>query len=332
MVISLSTNVDLQNYEQRIDDIVKYMNPLGIEIFSLPQNYLNKWQLELPDKSEPNNFNLLSKELAKDIGKKFKKYGIHRIQYHYPWQKSLLDMGGCDIALTIQFCDIILEESKADQLTINYHNVLKYPIPSKAESLSGKDRENILGMLKQQAIMSKYIKEQFKSNCLLIVENNPAVSIDHDIKTGEDIIDNIDLVAEDYINRKGIDGTTLDYAHAWSVVGYFNGDKKYSNLEWCRKQYGIPKSAESLEKFVKKVSTKIKWLHLGDEPNPYVHSGSHIGDGKIDFNECAKLMYKYLTEDIVVTIEVKDGHTKEGFKRIVEYDFPYLKNLLKNKL
>ena len=128
MKISLSTNVDLQNYEKRIEDIVKHMNPLGIEIFSLSQNYANISQLELPDKQE-SKYPLLSKQLAKDIGKRFKKHGIHKIQYHYPVNKTILDMNGHDIGLTIQFCNIILEESCSDQLTINYHNVWKYPTP-----------------------------------------------------------------------------------------------------------------------------------------------------------------------------------------------------------
>lgn len=328
--ISLTTNVDLQNYEKRIDDIVRYMNPLGIEIFSLPQNYANRYQLELPDRQDSDRFALLSKELAKGIGRKFKKHGIHRVQYHYPWQKTLLDMDGHNLALTIQFGDIILEESGVDQLTINYHNVLKYPTPSMVKGFDGSYREDIHGMLETQTVLVRQIRDQFKSPCLLIVENNPAVSIDYDKKTGEGILDNVDLVAEDYIGRRGIDGTNLDYSHAWTVVEYFKGDKKYSNLEWCRRQYGgVPESAKSMENFVREVAPKVRWLHLSDEPHPYTHSSSHIGDGEIDFRECARLLDEYLTNNdiVVATIEVKDGHTPEGFKKIIEHDFPCLSKI-----
>jgi len=328
MAISLSTNVDLQNYDSRTGVIVKHMNPFGIEIFSLPQNYTSDYELYLPDQADSRGrFNVLSKGLARDIGRRFKRHGIHRVQYHYPWQKSTLDMNGHDFALTMGFCDIILAESGAEQLTINYHNVMKYPTPSRVSELSGSFRREIHDMLETQTKLIKQIRNQSGSHCFLIVENNPAVSSDSDGKTCEGIIDNVDLVPEDYIIRKGINGTTLDYSHAWTVVKYFQGNVKSPNLEWCRRQYrGVPRSARSLEKFVQAVAPATRWLHLSDEPHPYTHSGSHIGDGKIDFQECARLLNEHLEDDdIVATIEVKDGHTPEGFKRVIEHDFPFLK-------
>ena len=143
-----------------------------------------------------------------------------------------------------------------------------------------------------------------------------------------------DLVAEDYFDRDGIDGTNLDYSHAWSVVEYFMGGEKYPNLEWCRRQYqGVPPSAASIGDFVQRVSPKVRWVHLSDEPHPYTHSGSHMGDGKIDFEECARLLNECTGDEVVVaTIEVKDGHTPDGFKRIVEHDFPYLSKIFGSSL
>ena len=325
--VSLSTNVDLQNYGDRIGEIVRYMNPLGIEIFSKPENYKPEYLMDLPEKSASyGNFTTISKQLAKNIGNKLR--GIKRIQFHYPWQKTLLDMDGNDFAQTIKFCDIILEESGAEQLTINYHNVLKYPSPSFVENLKGSEREDVMKKQETDAKYAKWIKENLKSPCLLIVENNPAVSADEDKKTGEQILDNVDLVAEDYIERDGIDGTNLDYSHAWTVAGYFSGDKKYPNLEWCRRQYeGVPESAKSIENFVKTVAPKIKWIHLSDEPHPYTHSGMHLGEGATDFHECTRLLDKYLADEVVATIEVKNGHTQEGFKKIIEHDFPFLRKI-----
>jgi hypothetical protein len=174
------------------------------------------------------------------------------------------------------------------------------------------------------------------------VENNPAVSIDDDKKTGEKIVDVFDLVVEDYIGREGLDGMTLDYSHAWCVVDYFKRDlSKPSdtksdpiwnepswNMEWCRRQYnGVPRSAQSIENYVKKASHFIKWVHIGDEPNAFSHDGRHIGEWNINFKECMELLEEHLTKETPATIEVKDGHTDAGFKRILEHDYPVLKEL-----
>jgi hypothetical protein len=333
MAISLSANVNLQNYREKIPKIAKLMKPVGIEIYSLPENYPNNYQLKLPDRQEFNNqgknrFSLLSERLANDIGRVLKQCGIRKLQYHYPWQKMLLNMNGHDLGLTVQFCDIILEKSGAEQMTINYHNVLKYPVPSVVKKLDGEFRNNILKMLEVQTRIAQKIKKQFGSRCLLIIENNSAAFTECDKSTGEKLFSsNVDFVAEDYINREGVEGTNLDYSHAWNVISCFNGNKKYPHLQWCRRQYGrTPESAGSMENFVRNVASKIKWIHICDEL-PYTHSGSHIGDGKIDFEECARLLNNYLEEEIVATIEVSDSHTPDGFKRILQHDFPFLKKI-----
>lgn len=54
------------------------------------------------------------------------------------------------------------------------------------------------------------------------------------------------------------------------------------------------------------------------------HLGLHIGEGNIDFEECAELLNKYLLKQTVATIEVSDGHKKEGFEKIIKHDFPLL--------
>lgn len=328
--ISLTTNTDLQNYEKRIDEITKYMNPLGIEMYAVSQNYENSRQLELPKKRGTTTFyNLLSEELAKDIGKKLKTNGISKVQYHYPWQKNLLDMNGHDIALSIKFCDIIQQFSNAEQVTINYHNVLNYPSPERIKELDGKERRRILKMLERQAAISQFIKHDIYTSIDLILENNPVAVIVSDKKIGQDLFDVTDLVAEDYINRENIDGVTFDYSHAWGVVESFKNNKNFPNIRWCEKQYdGIPKSAKSIEDFVKKVSPKALWCHISDEPKTCIHSGLHIGDGNIDFEECMSLLNKHLREETPVTIEIMDGHTPEGFKRIIEKDFPKLSAIL----
>lgn len=329
--LSLTTNVDLQNYAKRVGDIAKTMDTSAIEFFSLPQNYLPKMQLELPEYAEPDKFAIINRKLAEDIGRRLRKHDIRFVQFHYPWQKTLLDMDGHDLALTIQFCDVILHRSCAERLTLNYHNVRKYPTLKKVEELDGAERKRFLNMLESQTIMSQHLKEELKSDIELIVENNPAFSIDEDKKTEKGIVDNLDLVAEDYIYRDGIDGTNLDWSHAWSVVEYFKGDRKCANLEWCRRQYhGVPASARSIESFVRTVAPKIKWIHLSDELDPYSHLGLYMGDGRIDFVKCLKLLDKYLPEETPATIEVKDGHKPEGFKRIKEHDFPVLEKLIKS--
>jgi len=336
--ISLTTNVDLQNYASRVDTIAKHFKPLGIEIFSLPQNYQSKQQLELPEKQESSGYALLSKELARDIGRKIKANGIPRVQFHYPWQQTLLDKDGHDLALTFQFCDEIKESSGAERFTINYHNVLKYPSPRQVESMLAIQREpmpasyrrHIHRMLDVQAVLSQLIKRDLNSEIDLIVENNPATSVDVDKKTGQNLLDNTDLVPEDYIGRLGIDGTNLDYSHAWTVVEGLIGDKKQSNLEWCKRHYGVvPESARSIERFVKAVSPRVKWVHLSDELNAYSHEGLHAGDGKIDLKKCLCLLNSHLTKETPATIEVKDGYTPEGFKKILEQDLPVLSALNK---
>jgi len=325
--ISISTNVDLQNYKKRIDSVCKLMSPEGIEIFSLPYNYPNKFYSQLEEKHE-SKFPVLSKSLALEIGKKLRKNRIKKVQFHYPWQKHPLDMNGSDINFTIQFCDLVLEESGAEQLTINYHNSFKH-YPDKLKKLNSEFRKNLLNSFELQTQIMKDIRDELDSECLLNVENNPAVALIKD-SNGNLVQDIVDQVSEDFINRKWIDGITFDYSHAWLVMEYFRrNEQKFANMELCRKQYGgVPNSAKSMNNFVKSVASRIKWIHLSDEVHPYQHEGLHIGEGKIDFNECAELLKKYLKKDVVVTIEVLDGHTPEGYKKIVEKDFPLLKELL----
>lgn len=329
--VSLSANVDLQNYHQRIDDIARLMRPDGIEIFSLPRNYPTSYYDGLQDRSALNTNPVLSKELAKDIGKKLRHRGIRKVQYHYPWQKMPLDMNGSDFALTIQFCDIVLEESMAHQLTINYHNSLKYP-EQVLSKRSPKFREDLLRMCGTQTLVLRDLRNHLGSNCLLVLENNPAIARIYD-NTGSLILDVVDLVPGDFLTRPGNDGFTLDYSHAWLVAEYFRvnndlriSDDKHPNLELCRQQYGDV-FGDLLEKFVISVAPRVKWVHLCDEKSSYEHLGLHIGEGVIDFRKCAELLKTHLKEDVVATIEVREGHTEEVFRRIIEHDFPILEEL-----
>ena len=238
--ISVSTNVDLGNCLERIGVIAKEMHPEGIEIFSLPGNYSNTLQLELPQTyagPEPNQPNAncveqLNAEYAVKIGKELNKNGIKKIQFHYPWQKDLLDMDGHHLAQTFNFCDLINDEAKADKFTINYHNVFKYPSPRTVNGLDGAARENMIKGLEAKAVNSQYIKKDTGSKIKLIAENNPATSWDDDKKTGQMLLDNVDIVAEDYCDRKGLDGFNLDIPHAESVVKASNANEKNSNIAW----------------------------------------------------------------------------------------------------
>jgi len=320
--------VDLQNYSDRIPDIERYMHPTSIEIFSVPQNYKNEYILELPEKQGSSTYPLLSKELARDMGKKLKEHGITKVQYHYPPKKSLLDMSARDLAITLKFCDIILRTSDVERFTVNYHNFLNYPIPRKVEELNGNDRKKIIKMLDDISVLSQHIKSGFDMPMELIVENNAGSEFRYDETANQYLAANVDLAVEDYINRKGIDGTTLDYSHAWLVVKCFEKNKKYPNLEWCKRQYGgIPESGKSIKSFVRMASPKIRWIHLSDESYDLVHSALHIGEGNIDFVECLGFLNKYLSEETPTTIEINNGHSPEGFKKIVEKDYPRLSEL-----
>ena len=88
---------------------------------------------------------------------------------------------------------------------------------------------------------------------------------------------------------------------------------------------GVPESAESIGNYVEMVAPRIKWIHLSDEPHSRIHSGLHIGEGGIDFQECARLLDDSIVDDTVATIEVSDGHKDDGFKKIIEHDYPLLK-------
>ena len=190
-------------------------------------------------------------------------------------------------------------------------------------------RESILKMCEAQTLIVRDIRNHLCSSCLLVVENNPGVARIYD-NTGKLILDVVDLVPGDFVTRHGNDGFTLDYSHAWLVSEYFRirGDEKHSNLELCRQQYGDLSSIDDmLERFVRSVAPKTRWIHLCDEKDPYEHLGLHIGDGIINFRKCAELLKTYLKEDVVATIEVRDSHTEEGFRRIIEHDFPILEDL-----
>ena len=103
-----------------------------------------------------------------------------------------------------------------------------------------------------------------------------------------------------------------------------------SNTEWLRRHYvDGPRSAESMENYVRNVAPQTKWLHLTDEPHPYAHTGLHMGDGTIDFEECASLLETHLRDETVTIIEVGDGHTDDGFKKLIEHDLPILRKLFK---
>ena len=90
------------------------------------------------------------------------------------------------------------------------------------------------------------------------------------------------------------------------------------------------KSAQSMENFVSILAPKIEWLHIGDEPDAYSHAGLHIGDGKFELVEDLALLKKYLKNDVVATIEVKDGHKPDGFSKIIKSDYPKLQEMLKS--
>ena len=70
----------------------------------------------------------------------------------------------------------------------------------------------------------------------------------------------------------------------------------------------MPWGAQSMKNFVTEISPLITWVHLSDEPHAYTHSGGHMGDGNIDFDECLELLEQNLGDETVATIEVKDGH------------------------
>ncbi len=337
-MLSLTTNVDLQNVlSSRIPQITNVMETDAIEIFTLPQNYFHpdiaRYPSVMPEKkSQYGKFNILSKELAQNIGEEMRKNSVSRIQLHYPWQKSLMDMDGQHIALTIAFCDIISNVAEADRFTINYHNVRKFSADVLSEKSQG-DRQIMHQGLAAQALEAKYIRDGMESDCLLIVENNPALSKNYDSFQKSLVFDCVDQVAEDFANRKHIDGINFDVSHAWTVIKYFTENPEigtFGTMEWLREQYQgkVPESAKSMESFVKTIALRTNWLHLSDESTAYEHLGKHIGDGSINHEESLRLLIKHLTENTPVTIETGNGHTPEGFKRVLKQDFPRLKAIL----
>jgi hypothetical protein len=315
--VLLTTNVDMFNYKGRIGKIAEVMGNHGLEIFGLARNYPNRHQLSLADDAPQA---VVSKNLAKDLAGELRKYGFERLQFHYPIEKSIMDMNGQDLGLTLEFCNIILEESRAKSMTITYHNVYRYSPFSNAFSL---ERVLILNLLEANSRLASKIAEDYRSRCQLTVENNSAVSIGFGEQNREGVIYNTaDLVPGDYVGRWGLSGNTFDYAHAWTVV---NSDRDHKNIEWTKVGSEIP---DTLEDFVQQVSGSMRWMHLCDEVDPLKHTGSHIGDGKIDFVECAYILSDFIPDGTIATIEVCDGHTEDGFRRILEHDYPLLKLLL----
>jgi hypothetical protein len=332
--LSLTTNVDLQNYSKRIGEIAGKLRPNAIEVFSLPQNYPNKRLLELPESAyTTEGFPQLSRELAKDLGKKLKENSIKSLQFHYPWQNTIMDMNGHNLALTLEAVKAAVDASGVKKASVNYHNVTNYPSMLQTGSQSGETRKALHKTLEGQAVLTQMIKNNVAPGYKidLVVENNPAYSLFIDKKTGHMHVDNTDLVAEDYIDRQGIDGTTLDCSHAWSVIESFKEGDVEPNLEWCERQYGeIPPSAKSMKNYIQKVAPKLKWLHLSDESrkNNYAHCGLHVGDGDMNLQETLSILNENLTQETPVTIEMNDGHKPEGFARIIENDFPKLKQII----
>lgn len=309
--IHLTANIDLKNYEYRISDIVRTMKTPGIEIMSLPENFY-------ANSGSP----YLSLKIAEKMAIELKNHDIAYVQFHYPVSFQLHGYFEQFFYRSLEFCSIIKNVSGA-QVTLNYHNDVVIPHNIVKD---GEARAEQLNDLEKIAKRAALINQTYGSPCLLVVENNGVTNA-----SNNNSLRYFDMVAEDYEERDGIEGNTFDISHAWRIVHCFKKGRRYKNLEWCMRQYnGVPDSAKSLENFIKRAAKGMKWIHLADEDNMNKHQARHIGEGKIDFVKCLRTLSETTDGEIIATIEVDDGHTPDGFRKILESDYPKLSEILKN--
>jgi hypothetical protein len=321
---SITTDIDLQNYRGRLDEIAAKMHPEGIEIVSLKQNYESRLNEMLPEHSY-TEYPILNKELAMNLGREFRRHGIQRILFRYPRDQWALQSEGLKLATAFQFSQVIFEESDAQQVIVNYNNATLIPSGwSRFHEFSRK------GILENQTVHNGLeLRDQYGPNCLLTVENNPVVSSRIDSDDGKNMLYYMDLLPEDFLGRNWIDGITLDVANAAGAIEGFQTFSEFPNLEACVVQYRhVPQSTYSFDSYAHIAAPMIKWIRISDQSDVRRNLRLHLGEGRLTIESFIRSLDSCLKNDTVISIDVRDGNTKKGLKRIFEHDYPYLIGIL----
>ena len=340
----LTTNVDLRNFRDtpRLETIRDRISPDAVELYLLPSNYPSPCGFELSGLLDVDETPVLGRRLAVGLGAQL--MGFSYVQVHYPWQFSPDESRFGAMSQTIEFCDILKEEGEIGQVSINYHFANKSIGYSKLSLRGLMSLRNEAGYkLDSDSRSISLIKRYLGSDCLLVGENNPGTAPDRDSRTGEILFDPFDLVPLDFRERPGLDGLTLDVAHAYNVwlnlsaslALHLRDEDMPRTLVSVAEQYIMPAFGSGdfgdvVGEFSSLPNAPLRWIHVSDERDPNLHEGLHIGDGKIDYAEVFRRINQTVPEDAVipVTIETKDGHTDEGFQRILENDVPRLREAI----
>ncbi len=308
-------NIDLANFRTRLTEL-KRINPemRSVEMFLLPANYAPGDTLAKKGKF------LLSEESAQDLGKLLNRHNIRFFQAHYPWQWRPADALGDYFRQTVTFC--AAAAGAGVHTTINHHIATKALQGSAVFQEPGM-RRRLLAAAETEALFAKSIIRDERADVGLLLENNNVVGE----KTPDGLILNmIDTVAEDFVERTGLDGFCLDWGHAWAVTEYFRQQERADNMEAVRNIYGgAPGSCRTMTAFFRMLAPKIRWIHVNDEAHALKHLGLIPGQGRIDWAEFFDCM-GMLKRDVPATLEIAESY-KPGNVGMVKKGMEFLEGV-----
>ena len=307
-------NIDLRNFRTRLNEL-KRINPgmCSVELFLLPRDYV--LQEGLPKEGKT----ILSTATAQELGKLLSRHNIRFFQAHYPWQLRPADALGDYFRQTVQFCAQAAETADIEHTTINHHIATK-ALQGSAVFREPGFRRRLITAAETEALFAKTIIRDERADVELLLENNNVVGE----RTPNGLTVNmIDTVAEDFAERAGIDGICLDWGHAWTTVEYFRQQEQAENMEAVRKIYGgAPSSCRTMTAFFKKLSPRIRWLHVNDEVHALKHLGLVPGSGRVDWNEFFSCVGT-LKRDVPATLEIAESY-KPGNVGMVKKGLEFL--------
>lgn len=318
-------------------EIAKRANIFGLEIQALSQLIQN------------NPF----EQRAKIITESLKNYPFSSLSYHYPIpssediQRLTIEDLTRKYDLTSENADLALrltEETIKEAAFVGKELGIKTEIPIivhligfvKKEQATMEEREKRLKLGTKRLIelkkMTDSYSEEYGLNLKIVRENNcpgdkeplPLVLLDHH---PEDIAKSSNL---------GI-GTTLDFAHIWLVSLYYkNGRSEFPGVDLSKKLY--PEEID-LNDIIDLLIPSLKVLHLNDAGDTnnvksgYTKEfeGLEIGKGTFPHSEVIPLICESISQDIIGTYEIRDGHLgPEGREKIFKSDL-YYRKIFKSK-
>lgn len=329
MAFYVTTNADLQNYETRIPAIKQYFSP-AVEIAIFPENLPFKVGFDSKTCPRPHaEYSRMDGRLASDLGKVMKQSGIEIAQVHAPTGIRLGNANELLFKTLFGFCRTLRDASGLRQLSFNSHGFWM-DIDSVDGDTYAEKRVNMHKRLGDAAKLAYRINLDDRSPCNPLLAENNGIGEDNEPpeRCDPSMLKVTDLLPEDMMGRRFIDGVNFDFSHGWRVTECYRTGVIYPNLQWCRQDYeqrcgNLPPSATDFGTFIRTIAPSSRWVHVAGEKNVMSHKRLHLNDGgnAIDFSRYVSIFKEHADcdADIGVTIETIDSPSQDGFERMTGY-------------